>query len=266
MRAIPSVIVMLLTALTVVSCAKKENKETELAAISKVASSDAALPPCTNELISQVYWVEDTGTFVVCNGTKFVEIKGEKGDTGEQGEQGEPGAKGDSGPAGSPANSGVWVFDADDKAIGVLVDVDRGLILLSNGGLTRINLATGAYAYGVAMDAQGGLLQSPAKLLECYFTEPSCGGSCYQVKYDGIDKTIKGTIYYTGASYFQSTGAEALVTNIVVKSSINVTTGLCANIADTTVDAYPITKIYSLPNGVSFPLKTPLSFGFKTEE
>jgi hypothetical protein len=266
MRAKPFVAVMILTGMTVFSCAKKENNETDLASISKVASSDAELPPCTNELISQVYWVEEGSKFVICNGSKYVEIKGEQGDKGETGDKGESGSKGETGPAGSPANSGIWVFDADGKALGVLVDVDRSLVLLSNGGLTRINFATGAYAYGVAMDAQGGLLQSPTKQVECFFTEADCSGTCYQIKYDGVDKTIKGTVYYAGSSYYQSTGAETLVAGAVMKSSINVASGMCANFADSPIDAYPITKLYSLPDGVSFPLKTPLSFGFKTEE
>lgn len=260
MRAKPFVTVILLAGGFWQACAKKENKNSELSSISQVVSSEAELPSCSGETVSQVYWVETEEKFMVCNGAKFVEVKGEKGDKGDTG------TTGPTGPAGSPANSGVWLFDSDGQAIGVMVDSSRGLVLFPNGGMTRINLVTGAYNYPVALGTQGNLVDAPGEQVQCYFTEPACGGTCYQLKFGNVQKTLKGAVYKSGNSYYEATGAETLVQNIVIKSSDNTGTGACDDFADATVDGYPIAKLYSLPDGITLPLKTPISFGFKTEE
>lgn len=238
-----------------ISCAKKENNESALASVTTVVATANELPVCTPETTAQVYWVEEQSKLVVCNGSSFVEIKGEKGDQGEQGEKGSTGA------AGSPANSGVWVFDKDSKPVGVLMDAGMGLIMFTNGAFARIDLNTGNYKLPVYVTGNGVMDVSP-NLYVCAMTEATCGGTCYTDKL-----TPRGMIMRTSSStYFVATGDEQLVNGATVRGGSN-PDGSCTDLGgDTPFNGYPINKPYAFPEGISLPLKTPLSFGFKTEE
>lgn len=240
------------------ACAKKDNKENELEKITTVVASYGELPACSPEAVAQVFWVEDQEKLYVCNGKTFAEIKGEQGDKGDKGDAGSIG------PAGSPANSAVWLFDADGKTIGVMVDATMGLVLFTNGGLAKINLSNGEYNYPIGIAADGSLVAGTGNSLQCYYSEAGCAGTCYQLK-GNVVKPLKGAVYKTGSSYFVASGAEELVPNVVFKSNDDAAGG-CNAIANVPLDAFPITTIYAFPEGISLPLKTPLSFGFKTEE
>lgn len=237
------------------ACAKKDEKEDELEKLTTVVASYSQLPACSAESVAQVYWVEDQEKLYVCNGKTFAEIVGEKGDKGDTGS---------TGPAGSPANSAVWLYDGDGKTIGVMVDATTGLVLFTNGGLTKINLSNGEYNYPVGIAADGSLVEGTGNSLQCYYSETGCTGTCYQLK-GTVVKPLKGAVYKTGSSYFVATGAEDLVANVVFKSNDDAAGG-CSAIGNVPLDAFPITKIYAFPEGITLPLKTPLSFGFKTEE
>ncbi len=251
------VILAIVTGSWLTSCAKTEKKDGELASLTNVVTSAKQLPTCSSETISQVYWVEEQDKLYVCNGSTFVEIQGEKG---EQGEQGETGSQG---PAGSPANSGVWVFDKDSKAIGVLMDARLGLVLFTNGSFASINLATGDFGIRPTFTTDGAMETSQQTTISCSTVASSCAGSCYI-----YDRAPRGTIIRTGAStYVVATGEEQRVlSGLTEKSQVDLD-GTCRDVADdSTLTGYAITKAYALPTGITLPLKTPLSFGFKTEE
>ncbi|HYX37798.1 MAG TPA: collagen-like protein [Oligoflexus sp.] len=244
---------MTLLGLSIVSCAKKDKKDSELESLTQIVATTSALPTCSRETMSQVYWVEEQSKIFVCNGSTFVEIAGAKGEQGEKGEDGE------TGPEGSPANSGVWVFDKDGKAIGVLMDARLGLILFTNGGFARINLQTGAYAVPVVLD--GGTMTSSSNLV-CRFTDISCAGTCYME-----EAVPRGAVMRTSVSTFVvANGDEELVTGLTTKRFGDPNGTTCHDLGDFPLDGYAITKPYSFPEGITLPLKTPLSFGFKTEE
>ncbi len=258
MRAIHLVTSVLVTGVWLVSCAKKENNESALASITTAVATASELPACSPESTAQVYWVEDQSKLFVCNGATFVEIKGDKG---EQGEKGDTGDTGTTGPAGSPANSGVWVFDKNSKPIGVLMDAGLGLIMFTNGAFARIDLNTGNYKLPVYITGNGVMDVSP-NIYVCAMTEVTCGGTCYTDKL-----TPRGTIMRTAAStYFVATGDEQLVNGAIVRGGSN-PDGTCSDLGgDTPFNGYPINKVYAFPEGITLPLQTPLSFGFKTEE
>ncbi len=236
-----------------ISCAKKENNENQLSGVTTPVATASALPACSPETLAQVYWVEEQEKLVVCNGSTFVEITGAKGEQGDKGEQG------NTGPAGSPANSGVWVFDKNSKPVGVLMDARLGLILFTNGAFARINLQTGEYALPAILDS--GTINAAASFV-CRFTETSCTGTCY------IEDVIpKGSIIRTSTSTFVvANGDEQIVNGLTAKRFGSVDGSTCTDLGDVPMNAYPITKPYSFPDGISIPLQTPLSFGFKTEE
>jgi hypothetical protein len=211
-------------------------------------------------MTARVYWVEDQQKMLVCNGTGFVEITGAKGDQGERGEKGDNGDNGNTGPAGSPANSGVWVFDGDSKPIGVLMDGSLGLILFTNGAFARIDLNTGDYLLPV--HSTNGVLAVTPSPYACEMTASDCSGTCYSEKV-----TPRGAIMRASpTTFYVATGTETLVNNATVRAGYKPDATCTDYLGPVQINAYAFTTIYAFPEGISLPLKTPLSFGFKTEE
>jgi hypothetical protein len=245
---------ILVTAGLLNACAKKENTESELSSLSSVVATSTELPECTSDMTARVYWVEDQQKMVVCNGKAFVEIVGEKGDQGDKGENGS------AGPAGSPANSGVWVFDGDSKPIGVVMDGSLGLILFTNGAFARIDLNTGDYLLPV--HSTNGVLAVTPSPYACEMTASDCSGTCYSEKI-----TPRGAIMRASpTTFYVATGTEAIVNNATVRAGYK-PDGTCTDyLGPVQINAYAFTTIYAFPDGITLPLKTPLSFGFKTEE
>lgn len=239
------------------SCAKKSKDEDKLSEVSTTVAVAADLPVCSAESLSQVFWIESEAKFVVCNGTAFVDVKGEKGE------------KGEAGKAGSAANSGVWVFDADLKSVALLVDPSRALVLFSNGGVGRINLNTGGYSSAPAISDRGSVIDGTDtnEFIHCLYSDASCSGTCYQMKgsFGTVEKTIKGAIYRGAAGYLIASGIEDPVSGFNPVAKINPISGACEAFGLTgPMDAYPITKIYTFPEDITLPLRTPLSFGVKS--
>ncbi len=253
----------LLAVASMVACSKKESKSEDLkASFGQVVPTAGDLPECTTDLTSHIFWVEAESKFVICNGTGFADFKGQQGPTGDKGNDGTTGATGETGPAGSEANSGVWLYDGNDKLIGLVIDTSKPLVLLENGGLMRINLKTGAYLSAVAISETGSLSDETA---QCYTTAADCNSACYQLEYNGNIhlNPIKGSIYNKRGVFYMATGREILGSNIPLQGRDN-PGGICDDLGAPQVgDAYPITTLYSLPEGISFPLTLPLYLGKK---
>jgi hypothetical protein len=251
-------ITILLLGLSMISCAKKE-KESELSAITTVVTSAQELPECTGATTGQVYWVEEQEKLFVCNGKKFLEVAGSQGERGEKGDAGDAGS---TGPAGSPANSGVWVFDKNGKTIGVLMDATLGIILFTNGAFAGFDLSTGEYYLPIVLS--NGKLSTDEQNLPyaSAWTDVSCTGTAYISA-----PAPKGSIIRTAANGFLVANGDELEVVGVMTWSTTESDGSCNDPGtDVQMNGYPITKPYTLPDGITLPLQTPLSFGFKTED
>jgi hypothetical protein len=253
--------VSLFLSVMILGCNKETGTETEEEksnpqSLGRTVKTAVELPACTGDLLSQLFWVEDIQAFKLCNGEQFVEVS-IKGATGAEGKEGPAGP---AGPKGSAANSGVWVFDANGKVVGLQLSK---LVLLSNEGLMNINFSTGAYLDTAALNSTTGQIEEHEAF--CSFTSVDCSGQCYQeAQIDGfLDNLtpLRNAVYFTGTSYFIATGSE---TAVPVSLQSNYRNGACTTTGGGN-SGYPITKIYSLPSDVTLPIPLPMYFGLKTE-
>lgn len=238
---------------------KKEDTEEDKSnpqSLGRTVKTEAELPACDPTLLSQLFWVEDLQAFRLCDGEKFVEIS-IKGATGAEGKEG---AVGPTGPQGSPANSGVWVFDANGKVVGLQL---AKIILLSNDGLMGINFTNGRYLDTAALNSTTGEIDEHAGF--CSFASSNCTGQCYQEAVIGgfgdSLMPLKNAVYFDGTSYFIATGTETAVS---VSLQSNYHNGVCTAAGGAST-GFPITKIYSLPPEVEIPIPLPMYFGTKAE-
>lgn len=222
-----------------------------------VESSDL-LPECNESNHAETYWVEAESVLKVCSANGYVDI-GTQGPAGETGQAGESGATGPQGPQGDPgddANPGIWLIDGNDQAIGIVIDISEGGLMLPTGEVFSIDFRDGTFRVGAGADS--GSASNLAFEGNCSFTSNDCSGTCY-VPQVVLEAPIKNGAFYTGSSWVKSTGQETVEADVILESIYS--SGSCQDIGATTLSSYPFTT--SFDPGFTLPLQAPLTLGTK---
>lgn len=238
----------------------EEGSSSDLSSDTKFIGVSESLPICDESNFSQMYWVEAESKLKICTANGYVDLgdEGPAGQSGEKGQQGQQGPQGEQGPAGTDANPAMWVFDANNNAIGMVFSSGDGALMLSSGELFSLNIGNGVFAAGAVTDSSS--IKGVSFTRACFFESDDCTGTCYIGDEPNISP-MKNGAFYTGTAWVKATGQETTVSNLTLESRY--VSGACdASVSVSGVAGYPITNTFD--PGFALPLQTPLYFGLRS--